>query len=412
MDIEITPKKTDGAERLLQVSVPVETVRDAEERAARRYASNVRLPGFRPGKAPAAMVRRRFADAIRQEALESLVQDAYKEVLEREKLQPIAQPHVHDLKFAENEPLTFELHVEVRPEVKLARLTGFRVERPSTAVTDEQVKEQIERMREQRASLTPVTERPQPGDIVTVQLATADETGAMPEGKEYRLELGGGQAIPGIEELIMEATPGQTVERPVKWPDDFPDEARRGQTMLARVALSDVKRKSLPTLDDAFAREVGDFDSLDALTAAVKTDMAAHAERESEAEVRQKLIDEIISANPFDVPHSWVAQLVDAYAEAYQIPEGDRGHFAEEFRTMAERQVRRDVVIDTVAEQEGLTATERDIDERIAEVAEKRGGDPAQLYASLQKAGRLREIERSITEDKVFKYLMEKNEVK
>jgi trigger factor len=412
MHIEITPKKSDGAERLLQVSVPVETVRDAEERAARRYASSVRVPGFRPGKAPAAMVRKRFADAIRQEALESLVQDAYKEVLEREKLQPIAQPHIHDVKFTENEPLTFELHLEVRPEVKLARLNGFRVERPTSDVTDEQVKEQIERLREQRATLTPVAERPMPGDIVTVQLSTADATGAMPEGKEYRLELGGGQAIPGIEELIMEATPGQTVERPVKWPEDFPDEAERGQTKLTRVVLSDVKRKSLPELDDAFAREVGDFDSLDALTAAVKTDMAAHAEREAEADVRQKLIDEILAANPFEVPQSWVAQLVNSYAEAYQIPESDRAMFAQEFRTMAERQVRRDVVIDAVAEQEGLVATEGDIDERIAEVAQNRGGDPAQLYASLQKAGRLREIERSITEDKVFKYLMEKNEVK
>jgi len=412
MNIEITPKKTEGAERLLQVSVPVEAVRDAEERAARRYASNVRLPGFRPGKAPAAMVRKRFADAIRQEALESLVQDAYKEVLEREKLQPINQPHVHDLKFAENEPLTFELHLEVRPEVKLERLGGFRVQRPATEVTEEQVREQVEQLREQRASWAPVEERPMPGDMVTVQLATADETGAMPEGKEYRLVLGSGQAIPGIEELIMEATPGQTVERPVKWPEDFPDEAQRGQTKLARVVLTEVKRKSLPPLDDAFAREVGDFDSLDALTSAARTDMAAHAEREAEADVRQKLIDEIIAANPFDVPQSWVAQLVDAYAEAYQIPEGDRPQFATEFRQMAERQVRRDVVIDTVAEQEGLAATESDIDDRIAEVAQKRGGDPGQLYASLQKAGRLREIERSITEDKVFRFLMEKNEVR
>jgi len=412
MNIEITPKKVEGAERLLQVSVPVETVRDAEERAARRYASSARLPGFRPGKAPAAMVRKRFADAIRQEALESLVQDAYKEVLERENLQPIAQPHVHDLKFEADAPLTFELHVEVRPEVKLERLSGFRVERSSGEIGEEQVREQIEQLREQKATWAPVEERPLPGDMVTVQLSTADESGAMPEGKEYRLVLGGGQAIPGIEELIMEATAGQTIERPVKWPEDFPDEAQRGKTKLARVTLTEVKRKSLPPLDDAFAREVGDFDSLDALTQAVRTDMASHAEREAEADVRQKLIDEIISANPFDVPQSWVSQLVSSYAEAYQIPESDRPQFAQEFRTMAERQVRRDVVIDTIAEREKLVASEGDIDDRIAEVASKRGTEPSQLYASLQKAGRLREIERSITEDKVFKYLMEKNEVR
>jgi len=411
MNIEITPKKTDGVERLLQISVPVEAVRDAEDKAARRYASRVRLPGFRPGKAPAAMIKKRFADAIRQETLESLVQEAYKEVVEREQLKLASQPHVHDVKFAENEPLTFELHFEVRPEIELARTQGFRVQRNERHVTDEQVREQIEQVREQRATWTPVEDRPAPGDMVTVVLATADETGEMPEGKQYPLVLGTGQAIPGIEELIMEARPGQTVERPVKWPDDFPDESQRSKTKTVRVTLQDVKRKTLPELDDAFAREVGDFDSIDALRKAVRDDLEANAERETESEVRQRLLDDIIGANQFDVPPSWVNQLVDAYANAYQIPEGERERFATEFRPMAERQVRRDLVIDTVAERERLTATEADLDDRIAETAAKRGADPGQLYASLQKAGRLKELERSITEDKVFKWLLERNTV-
>jgi len=411
MNIQITPKKSDGVERLLEISVPVETVRDAEERAARRYASSVRLPGFRPGKAPAAMVKKRFAQAIRQEALEALVQDAYKEALEREKLEPVAQPHIHDLKFDEGAPLTFELHVEVRPHLELARTGGFRVARPSTEVTDEMVAEQLEQLREQRASWNPVAERPGPGDMVTVLLATADETGAMPEGKEYRLTIGGGQAIPGIEELIMEAAPGETVERPVKWPEDFPDEAQRGQTKTARVELQDVKRKSLPELDDAFAREVGDFDSLEALRTAVRADLANHLAREAEAEVRQKLLDEILTANAFDVPRSWVQRTMSAYAEAYQIPEEERDRFGEQFQSMAERQVRRDMVIDAVAQKEGLTATEADIDDRIAEVATQRGKAPGEVYASLQKAGRIAEIERSITEEKVFQHLMAQSTV-
>ena len=411
MNIEITPKKTDGVERLLQISVPVETVRDAEDKAARRYATRVRLPGFRPGKAPPAMVKKKFADAIRQETLESLVQEAYKEVVEREQLKLASQPHVHDVKFGENEPLTFELHLEVRPEIALSRTQGFRVQRNDRHVTDEQVREQVDQVREQRATWTPVEDRPAPGDMVTVVLATADETGAMPEGKQYPLVLGAGQAIPGIEELIMEAQPGQTVERPVKWPEDFPDEAQRSQTKKVRVTVQDVKRKTLPELDDAFAREVGDFDSIDALRKAVRDDLEANAQRETESEVRQRLLDDIIGANQFDIPPSWVAQLVDAYANAYQIPEGEKERFAGEFRPMAERQVRRDLVIDTVAERESLTATEADLDDRIAETAAKRGADPGQLYASLQKAGRLKELERSITEDKVFKWLLERNTV-
>ena len=411
MDIKITTKKSDGVERLLEVAVPVATVRDAEDKAARRYATSVRMPGFRPGKAPADVVRRKFGDAIRQQAIETLVQDAYKEVLEREQLKPAAQPHVHDVKFTEGEALTFELHLEVRPEIALARTHGFRVSRTKNQVTDEQVRAQIEQLLEQRATLTPVEDKPLPGDLVRVTLATASDDGTFPEGREYPLELGAGQAIPAIEEVIMEARPGETIERPVRWPDDFPDETQRGTTKTVRIALHDVKRKTLPELDDAFAREVGDFESLDALKAAVRTDLERHAQRDSDADVRQKLVDEIIGANPFDVPPSWVRQLVDAYMQAYQVPDDQREHFANEFRPMAERQVRRDLVIDTLAEREKLVASESDIDDRVAKVAEERGADPGKVYASLQKAGRLREIERSITEDKVFGWLLTQNTV-
>jgi trigger factor len=411
MEIQIKTKKSEGLERLLEVSVPVETVRDAEDKAARKYATQARLPGFRPGKAPAAIVRKKFGEAIRQAALETLVQDAFKEVMEREKLQPASQPHVHDLHFHEGKPLTFELHVEVRPEVKLDRTSGFRVRRAEQQVGDAQLQEQLDALRDQRATWAPVEDKPLPGDQVTVNLATAEDGGAMSDGKEYRLVIGEGQAIPAIEELILEARPGQTIERPVKWPDDFPDEAQRGKTKPVRVELLDVKRKSLPALDDAFARDVGDFDSLDALKAAVKADLESHAQRDSESQLRQQLLDEVISANPFDVPEGWVSELSEAYLKQFQVPDEERPRFAQEFRPVAERQVRRDLVIETIAEREGLTATEADIDDRVAEVASKRGSNPSEVYASLQKAGRLREIERSITEEKVFSWLKERNTV-
>ena len=209
----------------------------------------------------------------------------------------------------------------------------------------------------------------------------------------------------------MEITPGETVERTVRWPDDFPDEAQRGTSKPVRVTLREVKRKALPELDDAFAREVGDFDSIDALRTAVRADLEENATREAESSVRTQLIDQIAEANPFDVPQSWVSQLVDGYMQMYQIPEQERERFGGEFRPIAERQVRRDLIVDAIAEREGLTATEADVDGKVAEAAQARNLNPGQLYASLQKAGRLQEIERGITEEKVFKYLMEQNEV-
>jgi trigger factor len=411
MDIQITTKKSEGTERLLEVQVPLEAIREAEEKTARRYATSVRLPGFRPGKAPAQLVKKRFKDAIRQQVIESLVQEAFQEVVDREQLKVASQPHVHDLKFNEGEPLTFELHVEVRPDVALARTQGFRVSRPLAQISDVQVSEQVEQMRDQKAIWHPVEGKPAPGDRVNVVLATAEEDGTMPEGRAYPLVLGAGQAIPGIEELVMELTPGETAERAVRWPDDFPDEAQRGKSKNVRITLQDVKRKELPALDDSFAREVGDFETLDALQAAVRKDLEENARREAEASVRQQLLDEIAGANPFAVPPSWVSQLINGYVEAYRVPEDERERFAGEFRPVAEKQVRRDLIIDTIAEKEGLRATEADLDDRIAELAKKRNADPGQVYASLQKAGRLKEIEAGLTEEKVFKWLLERNTV-
>lgn len=411
MNIEINPKKTDGLERLIEVRVPVEAVRDAEDSAAKRYATKVRLPGFRPGKAPPAMIKKRFKDAIRQEVIETLVQEAFQEVMSREKLDVAAQPHIHDLKFEEGQPLSFELHIEVRPDIKLERVEAFKVTRTQTPVTDDTVREQIEQIREQKAQWTPVEDKPAPGDMVRVELATAEENGEFPEAREFPLVLGSGQAIPGVEELIMELTPGTNAERNVRWPDDFPDEAQRGQSKPVRIALLDVKRKALPALDDAFAREVGDFESLDALQTTVRKDLEEHASRDADAGVRQQLLDHIAEANAFEIPNAWVSQLIEGYANAYQVPEEEREKFRQEFRPVAEKQVRRDLIIDTIAEREGLKATEKDVDDRVAKVAEQRGADPGQVYASLQKAGRLREIEQSITEEKVFEWLEARNEI-
>jgi trigger factor len=411
MSFEIAVKKAEGVQRLLGVTVSAETVKAAEEKAIKRYASAARMPGFRPGKAPLHLVKKAYAEQIKSEALESMVQDAWKQALEQEKLEPIAQPHVHDLKFEEGEPVTFDIHLEVRPTITMDTTSGFVVARPSEVVTETMVQEQIETLREQRAALSPVEDKPQPGDQVKVQIASAEEGGEMPEQREYPLELGKGQAIAGIEELIMEATPGQTVERPVRWPDDFPDEAQRGKAKLTRVTLLEVKRKTLPALDDAFARELGDFDTVEKLTDAIRVDMGQHVKREADAAVREQLLDQVIAANPFEIPNAWVQQVMGAYMQMYQVPDGMQDRFAGEFRPMAERQVRRDVVIDTIAEKEGLVASTADVDDKVAAMAVERGVETGQLYVELEKGGRLKELERTVTDEKVFNWLIAQNTV-
>src|SRR5213593_1064619 len=249
----------------LAVTVPVEQVREAEDRATSTYARRARLPGFRRGKAPPALVRKHFADDIRQEALQQLIRESWKLALEQEALQPIADPHVHNLKWESGTPVTFEFHVEVKPDLKLERIGKFRLTRTVAPVSEEQVLAQLNELREQKAPWTPVAgEKPKAKDLVHVTIA-AREGAQVKDPQPHQLVLGGGRAIPEVEEGIMGMLPGEPVDATVRFPSDFPEEAKRGQPRDIRITLHEVKRQQLPELDDAFAREVGDFESLEAL---------------------------------------------------------------------------------------------------------------------------------------------------
>ena len=410
---QITVEKTaeDSASKSLRVTVPVDRVRQAEAKAVQYYAQRARLPGFRPGKAPVAVVRKRFNDAIRQTVLEEVLRESWETAKTAESLKPVTDPSIRNLKFEEGSPIEFDLLVEVRPEIKLERVGGFRVERRVQPVTDSGVDEQLARLQEQKAAWLPVTgEQPSPGQMVRVEVAPLED-GNPGTAQPYDLVLGQNQAIPELEERIMALRPGESADSEVRFPDDHPDESRRGQSRQVRVTLHEVKRQELPTLDDAFAREVGDFEDLAALRAAVRQDLEREAAREADAQVRQALLSQVIEANQVPAPESLVHRLMHGYADMYRIPQEQLGQFEQQFHPVAETQVRRDLALDALVEAQGLRATEAELDARIAQLAEGRGVPVAELYGNLQKANRLGELERSITEEKAFAYLLSQSTV-
>ncbi|HWC73042.1 MAG TPA: trigger factor [Gemmatimonadales bacterium] len=410
-EILVKKTKTEPGEASLEVTIPPDNVKAAEERATKFYQQRARLPGFRLGKVPAAVVRKKFADGIREETLRELVQESWRVAQKQEELKPIADPHIHNLKWEEGSPVTFEFHVELKPELTLQRLGGFRLKRTVPAVTAAQVDAQLNAIREQRAPWTPVAnDKPKPKDLVDVIIATR-ENGEVKDPQPYQFVLGEGRAIPDVEERIMALLPGESVDATVRFPDDFAEEAKRGQTRDIQLTLREVKRQELPALDDALARELGDFESLEALRAAVTTDLGKEAEREADARLRSELIQLIVEANNVVAPRPLVERVLGAYAQAYEIPEERWPQFAQEFRTIAESQVKRDLVMDHVVESQNLRATEEELDKKVQELAEKRGVPAGQLYASLEKAKRLRDVARSITEEKVFAYLLSQSTV-
>jgi trigger factor len=409
----ITVEKTaeDSASKSLHVTVPVDRVREAEARALKYYAKRARLPGFRPGKAPDTVVRKRFGDAIRQTVLEEVIRESWETAKSTESLKPITDPAIRNLKFEEGSPIEFELHVEVRPELKLDRLGGFRLERRVPPVPDAAVEEQLARIREHKATWLPLEGvKPAPGNMVRVEVAPI-ENGVAGPAQPHDLVLGDNQAIPELEEQIMSLRPGESTEAEVRFPDDHPEESRRGQARRVRIALHEVKRQELPPLDDALAHEAGDFENLDALRAAIRQDLEREASREADADVRQKVLAQIVEANRVEAPDSLVHRLLHAYADMYKVPEEQIAGFEQQFHPIAENQVKRDLVLDAIVETHGLRATEAELDERINVLAAARGTTAGQLYASLQKANRLQELERSITEEKVFDFLLKQSTI-
>jgi trigger factor len=409
----ITVEKTaeDSASKSLHVTVPIDRVREAEARALKYYAQRARLPGFRPGKAPETVVRKRFGDAIRQTVLEEVIREGWETAKTSESLKPITDPAIRNLKFEEGSPIEFELHVEVRPELKLERIGGFKLERRVAPVPDSAVEEQLARIQEHKAAWIPVEGvKPSPGQMVRVEVAPV-ENGVAGTAQPHDLVLGENQAIPELEEQIMRLLPGESAETDVRFPEDHPDESRRGQTRRVHISLHEVKRQELPPLDDALAREAGDFESLDALRAAIRQDLEREAGREADTEVRQKLLAEIVDANRVEAPHSLVHRLLHGYAEMYKVPQDQLAGFEQQFHPIAENQVKRDLVLDAIVETHGLRATEAELDERVNAIASARGTPAGQVYASLQKANRLQELERSVTEGKVFDFLLKQSTI-
>jgi trigger factor len=410
-DILVEKTGEDVASKSLRVTVPVERVRQAEDRALEYFNRRARLPGFRPGKAPAGVLRKRFADQIRQTVLEEVIRESWETARTTESLKPIADPSIKNLKFEDGSAIEFELLVEVRPDITLERVGGFRVSRSVAAVSEAAVDEQLQRLREQKAAWLPVEgAQPAPGQMVRVEVAPI-ENGVAASAQPYSLVLGDQQAVPELEERIMTLLPGQTVDTEIRLPNDHPDESRRGQSRQVRITLHEVKRQELPLLDDGFARELGEFDSLAALRAAVRADLEREATREADARVRQALLGQVIEANRIPAPDSLVHRVLHGLAHMYRVPEEQLGAFESQFRPVAVSQVQRDLALDALVEAQGLRATESEIDERVAAMAAARNVPAGEMYATLQKANRLSEIERGITEDKAFAYLLQQSTV-
>lgn len=412
--VEVAVEEREAWKRRLTITVAPERVARARQRERKKLGKNLRLKGFRKGKVPARVIEERFGPAVDERTVRALIDEAFREALEQKSLQPVGEPSFGSVQYDPGESLTFQVELEIMPEIRVERTGGFRLRRPEVAVSDREVDEMLERLRNERALRQPVERKPEEGDLVSVRITRLDPAaeGAEPEGRPYRFELGEGYAIAGVEEAITSLAPGEAGEFEVNFPDDFDDEEMAGATRRLRIELVDVKEKRLPDLDDAFAADLGDFDSLAALRDAIRDDLRRHAEREAEETVRRSLVESIVDANPFEVPPAMVERYLDRVIEAPE--DADPAQLEEarrQVRRAAERQIKHQLVLDTLIEGEGLEATEDELEAKVAELAERRGVSRAEARKRLARQGGLDELRRRIAVEKVFDWLLTRSTV-
>jgi len=404
--LQVSVQEQERWRRRMSVTVPAAIVQEEERKAAKQLASRARLKGFRKGKVPTRVIESRFAGALRQEALDKLIGDAYRQALAAEQLKPISEGQVEDVRYEPQQDLSFFVAFDVQPVIDLGRLGGFSVERPASEVTDEQVQQVLERIQEQNGAWQPVEEgRPEDGDLVSVTLVRIAD-GQDGEARPYDFVLGQGDAIPDIEAAIKTLDPGQGGEFDIGFP------SRGGEVERVKITLTARRKLERPPLDDDLAKQVGEFETLDDLRARVRQDLEKEAVDQAEGIVRGRLLDMLIDANPFEVPGSMVERYVEGVlGDTKGVDEERLVEARNQIRPEAERAVKRILVIDRVAETQSLAATDEEIDARIEEIATANETTPAKVYASMQKSGRLDALERDLTERKVFEFLKEQSEI-
>jgi trigger factor len=392
----------------VDVDVPSEDVDRGMNRAARGLARDMRLPGFRKGKAPPSLIIQRVGrETVLQEAVRDSLPQWYEQALVTSGINPVGDPDIELTTVPENEgdPLSFKFEVGVRPKAKLGDYRGLEVGRPDPEVPDDVVDAELERLRDSSARLEPVERPAKEADFVLVDFRGSVDGEAF-EGGEARdelIELGSGRLIPGFEDQLAGAEAGQEVKVELDFPADYRAEQLAGKPATFDVTVKEVREKVLPDLDDDFAVSAGGFDSLDELRGDIRSKLREAAEQRIESEFRLSAVDAAVDASEVEVPD----EILDARAEerwqrverqiaaqgldpaAYLQMQGKtREEVIEESKPDAARELRREAVLEAVADQESIEVTDEEMVEALEHTAQHERTTPEKLLERLRKNGR------------------------
>jgi trigger factor len=399
--------------KTVRVEIPREMV-DAEiDRVATDYSRTARIAGFRKGKVPARVVKQRFKEQILHDVAHDLIPRAVDDALREKGLEAIDTPDVRDVTINEGEPLTFTASFDTVPPFEPGDLSTIALRRPAVAISDEAVSGALERLRDRAARFEPVEGRGlDQGDTAVLDIQRAGETHAGVD-----VEIGGKANPPGFDAQLLGLAVNDHKSFEVNYPQDYPIGELAGTTVSYTVDVKSIKRKVRPELDDEFAKDLGEFDTLDALRARVREDLEHQGRHEAERELRAELMKQLASRLPFEAPASLVNREVERRIEEFarrlmdqridpRTAGIDWDAFRESQREVARESVAAAIVLDEIARREQIGATPEDVDQEVARYAERAGRTPAAMRAALEKEGSLGRVAAGLRREKSVDFVM------
>lgn len=360
--------------RRLQVEVPPERVEAVLEGIFRELRKRAKIKGFREGRAPLGLVKSLYREHAHREAVSRLIKETLPEVLKEHRLEPVTAPRVEPGFLSEKEVFVYTALVDVRPQVKLNRYKGLRIEvKRSKPVGDDEVLKELERMREYAARVKPIGEdrEVKEGDWVLVDFSVYREGKPVKDGKveNHLLEVGGGRMVPGFEEALIGMKPGETREFSLLMPEDHPRSDLAGRQVQFKVTLKEIREKELPELDDEFAKDLG-FENLEALKAKVREELERRQKQSEKLALRQKALEELLQNNPLEVPESLLEEraieLLQRLEErAGPLSEQKRQEAYEQCRVIAQREIKAAYLIEEIAKAEGIDVGQQELEEYL-----------------------------------------------
>jgi trigger factor len=416
--VKVAVEELEACKRRLAVEAPVDVVQKEWERAYGRVQKQARLPGFRKGHVPRSLVKLHFADDVRREVAEHLIPDVYRQALTEARIDPVNEPDLQEVKLEENAPLSFVAVVEVKPAIALTDYKGLEVQHAPPAISDADVARTIEQMREQQAEFRSVERAAAEGDLVIVDYTLAPEDHDPTTANGYHFIVGSGSVMPEIDAAAVGMRAGEKKEIALRFPDDHRMESLRGKGGTASLSINEVKEKILPALDDDFAKSLGQFDTLEALRAEVRTQLEARREVEQRRELEDKLVEDALKRHQFTVPDAMVMRQIAHQVEHARErlrrqgvdPDGvqwDYQKLIAELRPGAEQAVRRALLLEAIAEKEELAVADADVDAEVEKIAKASQRPAPAVRRMMEKSGDLESLRHGLRERKTLDFLIQ-----